>query len=263
MTSAPPWPAPDDETEPSLHGTSPADTHSEQRFNYAHPQALTVPPPTPTRRVLRILSSQGKYTFYSIERIDQSDADTLLPQNALHRSRLELSAVTAPQDPESERLHTSTQPQVRPTSIDRMALAICDAGRFEFFEDGHETDFSRRLVSFVTHYAAAAIEALSYLFLHGRTTPDVATEALRWLGNIEDTRTHMARRNLLEECLKCPSPLVRDGAALGLAFMDDPHALPPLTKAIEREQVSTIRNSMEMVSQQLEDTLADQHREAV
>jgi HEAT repeat protein len=57
---------------------------------------------------------------------------------------------------------------------------------------------------------------------------------------------------LLESSIFRSSARVRDGAALGLAFLDDPHAIPYLKRAIENEKYSELREDMQMVLAQLE-----------
>lgn len=120
------------------------------------------------------------------------------------------------------------------------------------FEDGVESPFSRELIRNLEKYGNVALEVLFDLILHARINPELAAEALRWLGYIENHETHEYRRWLLERSLECSSPRVRDGALLGLASLDDPKAIPSLKLAIEKEQVSELRHDMEQTILQLE-----------
>lgn len=128
------------------------------------------------------------------------------------------------------------------------------AAKEEEFEDGMESDFSKGLRSLVTAYSKRAIEAMTHLIVYEKVNPEVASEALRSLGSLEDVESYQYRRWLLERALQCSSPVVRDGAALGLAFMDDPHAIAYIRQAINREQCSELREDMEQVLVQLEST---------
>ena len=130
----------------------------------------------------------------------------------------------------------------------------CRAAKEEEFEDGMENEFSRELRSLVTGYGNRAIEAMTHLIVYEKVNPEVASETLRSLGSLEDAESYRYRRWLLERALQCSSPVVRDGAALGLAFMDDPHAIEYLRRAVDLERCGELRNDMRLVLEQLENT---------
>jgi hypothetical protein len=94
---------------------------------------------------------------------------------------------------------------------------------------------------------------LSHLILAKDIDEEVASEALRWLGRMEDTKSYSKRLWLLERGLASPSPIIRDGAALGLASLDDRHAIPYLRLAVEREELDELRFNLGQVLDQLED----------
>ena len=116
---------------------------------------------------------------------------------------------------------------------------VLAAGSDEVFEDGMESSFSRALVALIAEHGDGAIQALHDAILQGRVNAEAAGEALRWVGQIEDPGTVEKRRLLLEGCLACVSPTVRDGASLGLAFVDDPRSVAALRAAVDREPVPT------------------------
>jgi hypothetical protein len=130
--------------------------------------------------------------------------------------------------------------------------AIFWAAKREFFEDGTESVFSRQLNSFVREYGNDLMEAITYLIVYERVNPEVAGEALRWLGRIEHSGSYNYRLWLLERSLRLSSARVKDGAILGLASMDDKDAIPYLKVAIEQEQCSELKADMEQVLEQLE-----------
>jgi hypothetical protein len=129
------------------------------------------------------------------------------------------------------------------------------AGREEFFEDGMESNFSRRLIALVDEYGNDAVDVLKDLIIGEQVNPEVASEALRWVGQIENPTSRLQRRRLLEQSLYHSSPNVRDGALLGLASMDDSKAISSLRRAIEQETVEELRQDMEQVIEQLRVTL--------
>ena len=123
----------------------------------------------------------------------------------------------------------------------------------EHFEDGMDSDFSNELIQLVKRHGKQAIEVITYLVLYGKAGQELGSEALRWIGRIEDQDTYDYRRWLLERTLTCSSAMVRDGAGLGLASMDDPHAIPSLQKAIERERCAELRENLGQVLNQLQE----------
>ncbi len=136
--------------------------------------------------------------------------------------------------------------------IVREILTISAAAREQTFEDGMESDFSTDLTSILALYGNAAVMALSDLILNEKIDAEVASEALRWLGQMDDRQTHDERLRVVEQSLGCSSARVRDGASLALSFLDDPHAVPYLQEAIDREANPELREDMIQVLEQLE-----------
>jgi hypothetical protein len=130
--------------------------------------------------------------------------------------------------------------------------AIFWTAKGEVFEDGMESAFSRKLNYFVKKYSEDALEAITCLIVYEKVDSEIAGEALRWLGRVDHTESYEYRRWLLERSLSLSSTRVRDGAILGLASMDDKHAIPYLRIAIEKEQFSELKADMELVLEQLE-----------
>ncbi|MGB0383434.1 MAG: HEAT repeat domain-containing protein [Ardenticatenaceae bacterium] len=135
--------------------------------------------------------------------------------------------------------------------LSKRIRALFAAAKEEVFEDGYESQFSRQLISLVERYGEQAIEPIIRLIVNEQVNPEVAAEALRWLGEIEEPLSRSSRRWLLERTLYSSSSRVRDGAILGLASLDDPHAIPYLRQAIEQESCPELREDMEQVLEQL------------
>lgn len=130
--------------------------------------------------------------------------------------------------------------------------AIFWTAKGEVFEDGMESEFSRKLSYFVKKYSADALEAITCLIVYEKVDSEIAGEALRWLGRVDHAESYEYRRWLLERSLSLSSTRVRDGAILGLASMDDRRAIPYLKIAIKKEQCSELKADMESVLEQLE-----------
>jgi hypothetical protein len=143
-----------------------------------------------------------------------------------------------------------------PGDIRQEIEALFILGKGEVFEDGMESKFSRRLVSIIRRYGRAAIEEITYPIFHEEVDSEAAAEALIWLGYIDHAPTYNHRLRLLEQSLGCSSVQVRDGAALGLAYLDDPDAISCLEQAIQQEQCEELREDMKQVLKQLLETSA-------
>ena len=151
-------------------------------------------------------------------------------------------------------LENYTAQQERPKEIDQRITILFEAAKEQDFEDGMESEFSKELVYLIKKYGNAAMETIADLIIYERVNAEVASEALRWLGHMDHPMSYHSRRWLLERSLGCSPAMVRDGAALGLASLDDPHAIPYLKQAILRENCSELRGDMEQVLVQLENT---------
>jgi hypothetical protein len=122
----------------------------------------------------------------------------------------------------------------------------------EYFEDGMESKFSQKLISLIRKYKHDAIEAITCLIVYEKVNPEVAGEALRWIGRMQHPESYMFRRWLLERSITLSSPYVKEGALLGIASMDDKHAIKYLQKAIEIESCNELKADMKQVLEQLE-----------
>ncbi|MFH1907890.1 MAG: HEAT repeat domain-containing protein [Chloroflexota bacterium] len=136
--------------------------------------------------------------------------------------------------------------------LDKQANSIFAGAKEEIFEDGMESDFSRNLSEFIASFGHSAMEVIIPIILSEHTNTDVASEAYRILGRLNHRITYRDRLWLLERGLYSASARGRDGAILGLAFLNDPLAIASLKSAIEREPNSELRKDMEQILAQLE-----------
>jgi hypothetical protein len=130
--------------------------------------------------------------------------------------------------------------------------SLFKASEEQNFEDGMETEFSRKLILFIKKYTDEAIEIITSIILYERVNAEVAAEALRWLGKMDHAPSYRFRLWLLERSLGSLKGRIRDGAILGLSSLNDPHAISYLKLAIEQEKCSELRKDMEQVLAQLE-----------
>lgn len=151
-----------------------------------------------------------------------------------------------------ELTESSTAASTIPDFLAKQANVVFTEAKEEIFEDGMESHFSMNLSGFIKAYGHSAMETIIPIILSPQSNAEVIAEALRVIGRLNHKSTYRDRLWLLERSLYSDSIRIRDGAVLGLAFMDDPMAIPPLKSAIEREKLLTLRNDMEQVLAQLE-----------
>jgi hypothetical protein len=141
----------------------------------------------------------------------------------------------------------STTVPSRSQSAEARFRSVFQRAREERFEDGMESEFSKELESLVRACGPSSQEMLATLLEDDGLSKRVWGEAMRSLGRIDDPGSHLARLWMLEKGLTSSSALVRDGATLGLASMDDRRAVPYLQRAIDVESIAGLRGDMQEV----------------
>lgn len=128
---------------------------------------------------------------------------------------------------------------------------LFENGADEFFQDGITSNFSRSLLRLVGIHGRAAVAAVSRYLISTRGRPSVASEALRSLAEYQDPRLLDQTWELLRQSVWHPSPIVRDGAIMGFASIDDPAAALVLLNALRTEPVAELRKLMQLVIDQV------------
>jgi len=124
----------------------------------------------------------------------------------------------------------------------------------EVFEDGFESEFTNALRSIILEHGEPAVDALMAIVFYDRVNKELASEALELLGRTNDKPSYQRRLWLLESALFSNSARIRDAASLGLASIDNPHAIPYIRRAIEEERSDELREDLEQVLEQLQET---------
>ena len=126
---------------------------------------------------------------------------------------------------------------------------------FISLEPGMSNSFSEGLEEVIEKYGEFALGEIQNIILNEETASSIALEALKYVGNSDSKVWHDERRAMLETCLKkSRSAWVRDGAGLGLSFLDDPLSIPELEKAIDRESSEALKEDLQLVLDQLQRT---------
>jgi hypothetical protein len=129
---------------------------------------------------------------------------------------------------------------------------LFDQGSGEFFQDGVSTRFSRALTNLLRKHGREAFRAMADYLASSPPAPDIVSEALRWLADINDASVLSQQWFILEQSLKDRSPRVRDGAILGFAALDNAGAKKLLLSARDAEQIEELRVLIDQAVAQLE-----------
>ena len=133
------------------------------------------------------------------------------------------------------------------TQLDRLFSAAHE----EQFETGVDSRFSKGLEQLYVHAPSAVLKSLIDRLVGRQASPQVLAEMLEWV-----SRQEQASRNdivkLLSIGLCNASPLVRDAAALSLAYFDGNTAIPYLNQAIQKENVPELQMDLRALVHSLE-----------
>jgi HEAT repeats len=122
----------------------------------------------------------------------------------------------------------------------------------EEIEDGMTASLGEKISNLIRFHGSKAIKQLKDLLTSNDLSPSVASHTLRWLGRIKDSASFDSRLRLLCESLRSKSPVIRDGASLGLAALGSPKAISFLQDAIDQEKLPGLRADMEQVLRELQ-----------
>lgn len=144
-----------------------------------------------------------------------------------------------------------SKPTLKPFSQNMLDVLFQQAKR-EVFEDGLESEFSRNLFQMMDSYSSSFFKIFKIMISQDLISTTVLAEALRWLGHSDNPATHEARREILENMMFHISPTVRDGAILGLSYMEDSASLPVLRRALESESIDYLRQDIQNLIEDLQ-----------
>ncbi len=137
--------------------------------------------------------------------------------------------------------------------INHAVRRLCREASDYQFEDGMISPFEIELRKLILGHGDRALEAL-HDFIRREINNVVAAEALRIIGDIKDPTTHQYRTLLLVQNLGHESTYMRDGAIVGLLYLDDQATLPPVETAIEAETSSILKEDLQQLADQLKAT---------
>jgi len=151
----------------------------------------------------------------------------------------------------SETISAVTTTQVLDRAIAQNIESLLTIARDEHFEDGMNSNLSVGLQVLFRNFSAEFARVLGERLTKGGISARILAEMFYALGQIEDDNTKDWRMATLVDFLKSPSPVVRDAAAVGLAYLDDKRAAPYLREAMDRESSETLKEDIRAVVEQL------------
>ena len=132
-----------------------------------------------------------------------------------------------------------------PRQVRGRLARLCSAAQEEQFEAGVESRFSRGLQQLCAYDPTAVLQALRGRLMDSDTSSEVLAEILQWASRQEADAIRALVVDLLSTGLHHTSSLVRDAAALGLAYLDEGAAVSHLSQALARETVPELRGDLE------------------
>ena len=122
----------------------------------------------------------------------------------------------------------------------------------EQFEIGIESQFSKGLQKLCGLDPSTGLQLLKTRFINSDADSEVLAEVLRWASHQRATEIRNLIVDLLLTGLHNVSSLVRDTAALSLAYLEEAGAIVQLQQALEREKVPELKRDLEDLIRLLE-----------
>ena len=124
----------------------------------------------------------------------------------------------------------------------------------ESFEDGVPSKFASTLASLIRKFGSEAVKAVERALESPSVDVEVAGEALRRVGAVQHAPSKKFRLSILKKHLSSASSRIQYAAALGVAAMDDPAAIPAIAQVLQNRNQSDVQRCLKRVLEQLEDT---------
>ena len=136
--------------------------------------------------------------------------------------------------------------------VEEQLERLFSAAHEEQFEVGIESRFAGGLQRLCVYDPTAALQSLKAKLIDSDASSEVLAEILRWASRQEASAIRNLVVDLLSTGLHNASSLVRDAAALSLAYLDEDVAIVQLQRALEREKVPELREDLQNLIRSLE-----------
>ena len=132
-----------------------------------------------------------------------------------------------------------------PADLSQELSSIFELAAGEDFEDGVETEFSRRIEEFVRNSGLRGISLIEQALIAGTYREQYIAEALLWIGDMEHEESRAERRQLLKHALTSESIFVFDAAVSALSYLGDTSCIPALEETLEGVTFQPVRVNIE------------------
>ena len=158
------------------------------------------------------------------------------------------------------RRRADTPADTRPTPItdpsrleqaNRELMALVNLAKEVHIEDGMDNELYVAFQAFLAKYENVGLAIMSEEMFGSRTPEHTLSTLLEYVGKSEETNSTTMRRQLIESYLTHESPVVRDGAIVGLSYLEDPAAIPALQTASDKETRSDLRRDIKEIIEEL------------
>lgn len=155
---------------------------------------------------------------------------------------------------ESADTHPLGPPQIIPAfgPFEQAVRTLLIFSNYEAFDTQTSYDLTHAFAELINRNGRPIIRALRVLINHQELNNRLICEALVSVGRLQNSDTESDRFELLIGLLDHHAPIVRDGAIMGLSFMDNKKAIPYLRKSLTKETVRTLRENIEVAIRDLE-----------
>ena len=151
--------------------------------------------------------------------------------------------------------HLDTPQITRATDpVEQDVRALLVSSHYETFDTQASYDLTDAFAELIDRSSKQVIRALTGLINRQELNSNLICEALVSIGRLQDENTKSDRFDLLVTLLDHPAPIVRDGAIMGLSFMDNTKAIPYLRRSLMKETVRTLKGNIEIAIKDLETT---------
>lgn len=146
--------------------------------------------------------------------------------------------------------HTSIEEEEHNNLTEKM-IHNFSSYKEDIFESGMNAEIKNDLIRFLSINVENSLNTLKNIILKGSLDATILNEILIQIGRINDEESLSERLNLLKYFLFHSSLSIRDGAFLGISYMNDEKAIPSLLIARNRESNKYLREDISDLMEEL------------
>lgn len=149
---------------------------------------------------------------------------------------------------------TQATPIAEPSRLEAFTelKVVLNLAKEVHIEDGIDNEFYLGFRELLTKYGNVGLTLISDQTFGLHMPEHTLSTLLGYVGKLDDNVSTAMRRQLLEGYLTHESAVVRDGALVGLSYVESPDALPSLRAAYEREPYGELKQDILNVIEELE-----------